>query len=75
MPGHTNLDIFGPISLERGDLVLLCSDGLYGMMGDDVIATILEECPIEIAATELVQEANRRGGLDNISAVVATWET
>jgi protein phosphatase len=54
-----------------GDRLLLCTDGLSGMMTDDFIADILigEPDPGE-AATRLIEAANRAGGYDNITVVV-----
>lgn len=54
-----------------GDRYLLCSDGLPREVSDDLIASILRRLsdPNE-AATELVEEAKRRGGNDNITVVV-----
>jgi PPM family protein phosphatase len=56
---------------ESGDRYLLCSDGLPREVKDDHIASILRRLrdPRE-AATELVDEAKRRGGNDNITVVV-----
>jgi PPM family protein phosphatase len=58
-------------NLEQGDVVLLASDGLTGMLEDGQIATIMsaEENP-EGAVNKMIADANRRGGLDNITAIV-----
>lgn len=58
------------IKLRSKDLVLLCTDGLYGELTDDEIADILnrKESLSEIC-TDLVTEANRAGGNDNITVV------
>jgi serine/threonine protein phosphatase PrpC len=53
------------------DIYLLCSDGLTEMLGDEEIAVVLGASPIGEAADTLVHEANARGGVDNISVVVA----
>ena len=57
--------------LEEGDVVLLASDGLTGMHEDQQIAAIMgaEENP-EGAVNKMIADANRRGGLDNITAIV-----
>jgi serine/threonine protein phosphatase PrpC len=58
--------------LLTGDMILLCSDGLNGMLSDDEIRDILVVNPDPtLAAKELVVAANAAGGEDNISAVVA----
>ena len=59
------------IALLDGDQVLLCSDGLTGMVTEAQIQAILETgvTPQE-AADRLVTAANRAGGIDNITVVV-----
>jgi serine/threonine protein phosphatase PrpC len=59
------------IELLDGDRLLLCSDGLTGMVTEDQIQAILEnnDQPQQ-AADRLVKAANRAGGIDNISVVV-----
>ena len=54
-----------------GDVYLLCSDGLTGMVSEDRIAEILRETPsLEDAARRLIDAANENGGKDNITAVL-----
>lgn len=58
-------------SLISGDTILLCSDGLYEMVRDDVICEILEKNEdIETAVSTLINLANENGGADNITVVV-----
>jgi PPM family protein phosphatase len=58
------------LPLADNDRFLLCSDGLSGMLDDHTIAAILLGTPTaELAATRLVDAANQRGGIDNITAV------
>lgn len=59
------------VALLEGDRILLCSDGLTGMVTEDQIQAILEttDDPQE-AADRLIRAANRAGGIDNITAVV-----
>lgn len=59
------------ITTRPDDVLLLCSDGLTGMISDDDIGTLLAaaEPPAAIAAA-LVDAANRNGGTDNISVIV-----
>jgi serine/threonine protein phosphatase PrpC len=59
------------IALQDGDRLLLCSDGLTGMVTEDQIQAILENSDQpQQAADRLVKAANRAGGIDNISVVV-----
>jgi serine/threonine protein phosphatase PrpC len=62
--------------MKGGDLLLLCSDGLTTMIGDDDIARILADAEGDIAraARALVDEANERGGEDNITVVLLKFE-
>lgn len=58
--------------LRPGDVLLLCSDGLNTMVPDEEIRDVLEEHGRDPQATcrALVEEANRRGGEDNVTVVV-----
>lgn len=59
------------IDAEIGDRLILCTDGLTGMLSDQFISEILQaEASPESAARTLVDAANRAGGFDNISVVV-----
>jgi protein phosphatase len=63
------------VKLRKGDLLLLCSDGLSGELTTERIADILRSRPPAEAATELVAQANAHGGGDNASAIVVQTET
>ena len=59
------------VEVAGGDRILLCSDGLTGMVSDEQIREILGRNPDpQPAVDELVKEANRAGGIDNITAVI-----
>lgn len=61
--------------LRPGDLLLLCSDGLYGMVPEAEIAGILQtEHDLQQACRALIEAANTHGGRDNISAVIIRVE-
>jgi protein phosphatase len=61
--------------LNVGDTLLLCSDGLTKHVSDLEIATLLADSPsAEDACRQLVDEANRSGGSDNITVVVARFK-
>lgn len=64
------------LDLEAGDVVLVCSDGLTGMVPDALIAVILQkEREPQRICEQLVAEANQRGGKDNITALVACFDS
>jgi serine/threonine protein phosphatase PrpC len=63
------------LDLHAADVVLLCSDGLTEMVSEEQIAAILKEVNDPQRVCErLVSEANKRGGKDNITAIVARFE-
>ena len=59
------------VEAKPGDLFLICSDGLTSMVGDEEILDVVEprRDDLDAAAKELVAEANRSGGEDNITVV------
>ena len=64
------VDVY-PVALVPGDRLLLCSDGLTGMVQpDDIAAALRRESDPTRAATQLVDAANAAGGEDNITVVV-----
>ncbi len=62
--------VYEPIAVQRGDAILLCSDGLYDMLNDAEIGALLVGQSYGDAVHALVDEANRRGGNDNIGVAV-----
>ncbi len=59
------------ISLEQGECLLLCSDGLSNMIEDSQIKEILDRrADLRSATKELVYTANQNGGRDNIAVVL-----
>lgn len=59
--------------LKGGDSILLCSDGLWDMVDDDVIhTTVLDAKTPQEACRNLVRKANLNGGHDNISVVIVS---
>ena len=59
------------LSLQRGDLVLLCSDGLNSMIPDEDILKTLQESSTDTVCANLIKAANDAGGRDNTSVVIA----
>ncbi len=62
----------GLVQVREGDLVLLCCDGLFGMLPDQQMAGILLEEGGEIRRANqlLVDAANQAGGSDNVTSVL-----
>ncbi|MBF0606617.1 MAG: Stp1/IreP family PP2C-type Ser/Thr phosphatase [Candidatus Magnetobacterium sp. LHC-1] len=59
------------LELKPGDRILLCSDGLTGMLTDNTIMDIISEYRDNKAACQaLIDSANNAGGLDNITVVL-----
>ncbi|MBO5056927.1 MAG: Stp1/IreP family PP2C-type Ser/Thr phosphatase [Lachnospiraceae bacterium] len=57
--------------LQRGDIVLMCSDGLTNMLEDEEIGRILKsQGTIEERAEKLIKAANDNGGKDNIAVII-----
>ncbi len=57
--------------LEAGEHVLLCSDGLWGVVTEAQIQAVVLQFPAQRAAEKLVQMANANQGPDNISIIIA----
>ena len=63
------------VELRRGDTLLLCSDGLSGMVRFDDIREILKAGPEPIDVCKaLTERANQAGGHDNITVIVAQFD-
>ena len=60
---------------EAGDIFMLCSDGLSGMIADDVMQSIIAKAAsLEAATTKLIDVANANGGVDNVTVVLAQYQ-
>lgn len=64
-----------PFRLQEGDQFLLCSDGLYDVVEDDEICSILTGAAPEAACQQLIAAARARGAPDNVTAVIITAAT
>ncbi len=63
------------LTVTPGDRVLICSDGLTGMVGDETIARIMERGDdAQTTAQELVDAALQNGGEDNVTVIVVDVE-
>lgn len=67
--------VTGRLRLRRGDILLLCSDGLSGKLRGEDMKRIVEESngDLSAACNLLIEEANNRGGEDNITVVLARF--
>jgi hypothetical protein len=75
-PGKPVVDSVGPMILQRGDRIMLCSDGLWSNLSDLTITELLATRPVSDAVPELVEQALRAGGAkcDNVSVLAMEWE-
>lgn len=65
-----DVEVYPRRHLRGGDILLLCSDGLWGMVPPERIREIAEARPAQAAADALIVAANEAGGTDNITVVV-----
>lgn len=62
---------FFTVKLKKGDVVLMCSDGLTNMVTDeDIYKILLSGTDIEKRAEDLVKSANDNGGKDNVAVIL-----
>jgi PPM family protein phosphatase len=58
-------------TFEKDDTLLLCTDGLWGVVPEATLAAVALELPLQEAADKLVQQAVSYGGPDNVSVIIA----
>ena len=75
-PGKPVVDTAGPLLMQPGDKVLLCSDGLWGAVSDTTITEQLAVRPISDAVPELAELALREAGprSDNVTVLAVEFE-
>ncbi|HAT46192.1 MAG TPA: hypothetical protein DCS90_13910 [Ktedonobacter sp.] len=59
--------------VRPGDVIVLCSDGLWSALIEDQIAHIVSTRPSQQACEELVRLANEVGGDENISVIILSF--
>ena len=76
-PSTPLFEVSAPLTLQQGDRLMLCSDGLWGVMDDLLLVRTLSHGKVSDAAPELVEMALRRGGPtgDNVTLIAIEWET
>lgn len=69
------VEIGAPVALRSGDVVLLCSDGLWGQLPEEEFAAALCDYPLEEAVAAVAQAAEMEGGAasDNVTLLAARW--
>lgn len=71
---HVTIDLTHQ-QVRRGDILILCSDGLSGLVRADEIARVASESPdVMTVCQRLVDRANELGGPDNITVIAAQFD-
>jgi serine/threonine protein phosphatase PrpC len=60
----------GACDLHDGDRLLLCTDGLWGVLGDERIAELAQSGKVDRVVERLIADANAAGGPDNIAVAL-----
>ena len=76
-PTKPVFDVAGPIALQQGDRIMLCSDGLWGTLSDEEIAHHMSKGSVSHSVPDMVELALRNGGehSDNVTVIAMEWET
>src|SRR3989338_6589521 len=76
-PSKPVVDIAGPVVLQQGDKLMLCSDGLWGTLTDAEIVRHMAGNSVSDAVPDMVEHALRNGGehSDNVTVLAMEWET
>lgn len=76
-PSKPVFNITGPVVLQQGDKLLLCSDGLWGTLTDNEIVRHLAGNNVSEAVPDMVEHALLNGGehSDNVTVLAMEWET
>jgi len=70
-------DVSVPLPLQQGDRIMLCSDGLWGVLDDIQIVRALSARSVADSVPDLAEMALRKGGTnsDNVTLIALEWET
>jgi len=70
---HVKVDLTRQ-ELRKGDVLVMCSDGLSGLVKkEEILAIVTQATDLVTACKELIEQANGRGGPDNITCIVARF--
>ncbi|MDD4857337.1 MAG: protein phosphatase 2C domain-containing protein [Candidatus Krumholzibacteria bacterium] len=69
--GKLEVDISESIPIEKGDRILICSDGLFSMLDEDEIARVAADGTPEKVCRKLIKRAKEEGGSDNVTVIIA----
>ncbi len=69
------IDLSRRTPLRNGDIIFMCTDGLWSVFDQREVATWLTSTPILTTAPKMMREGEKRGGADgdNLSAIVVRW--
>jgi len=69
------IDLSKRTPLRNGDILVLCTDGLWSVMSQSEMATYLTSTPILKTGPQMMREAEKRGGTDgdNLSTIIVRW--
>ena len=69
------IDLSKRTPLRNGDILMLCTDGLWSVMSQHEMATYLTSTPILKTGPQMMREAEKRGGPDgdNLSTIIVRW--
>lgn len=71
LEADANVDVFGPIDVPASGLLLLCTDGLHGVLDDHAIAAVVPAAGVEVAQS-FVNVVLAAGAPDNIAIALVT---
>ncbi len=76
-PTKPVFDVTGPIALQQGDRLMLCSDGLWDSLSDEDIVYQLGHKPVSESVPAMVEMALQKAGesSDNVTCMALEWET
>ena len=69
------IDLSRRTPLRNGDILMLCTDGLWSVMSQSEVATYLTSTPILKTGPQMMRESEKRGGPDgdNLSTIIVRW--